>query len=203
MGGGVRRQLRHSDLAFLRASTIYALFLCSTTTSAGILEILFSVCSLTTDKNKVRTHASETKKSHQRGHCLRSVCIRISDCGSRWLYCFTDSTPRRRTSTREKKPVSYADQQASNDTRAESPLTDLEGTDDVPKIPAKRRRKKDVEPVVYDIPPVESKETTFKGRLGYACLNTILRLSKPDPVFCSRTCRKDTIHKNGIDFPKT
>lgn len=28
----------------------------------------------------------------------------------------------------------------------------------------------------------------FKGRLGYACLNTILRAQKP-PVFCSRTCR--------------
>lgn len=40
------------------------------------------------------------------------------------------------------------------------------------------------------------------GRLGYACLNTILRATKPEPIFCSRTCRKDTIHKNGIDFAK-
>lgn len=28
----------------------------------------------------------------------------------------------------------------------------------------------------------------YKGKLGYACLNTILRTKKP-PVFCSRTCR--------------
>ncbi len=42
----------------------------------------------------------------------------------------------------------------------------------------------------------------YTGRLGYACLNTVLRAIKPDPIFCSRTCRKDTIHKNGIDFAK-
>ena len=40
------------------------------------------------------------------------------------------------------------------------------------------------------------------GRLGYACLNTVLRAIKPEPIFCSRTCRKDTIHKNGLDFAK-
>ena len=38
--------------------------------------------------------------------------------------------------------------------------------------------------------------------MGYACLNTILRNSKPDPTFCSRTCRLDTIRKNGLDFAK-
>ncbi|OBZ76444.1 UV-damage endonuclease [Grifola frondosa] len=39
----------------------------------------------------------------------------------------------------------------------------------------KRRTKKNLMPVVYEIPPVESQITTFKGRLGYACLNTVLR----------------------------
>ncbi|KAL7275966.1 hypothetical protein RUND412_001066 [Rhizina undulata] len=34
----------------------------------------------------------------------------------------------------------------------------------------------------------------WKGRLGFACLNTYLRTSNP-PVFCSRTCRIDTIIK--------
>lgn len=77
-------------------------------------------------------------------------------------------TPRRRKSARAKKSVSYADQQDSEekDVREESPLTDLEAQDedDAPKSPVKkRRRKKDLEPVVYDIPPVENKETTFKG----------------------------------------
>ncbi|KAI1135606.1 UV-endonuclease UvdE [Hypoxylon sp. FL0543] len=39
-------------------------------------------------------------------------------------------------------------------------------------------------------PPVNSDELPlpWKGRLGYACLNTYLRLSNP-PVFSSRTCR--------------
>ncbi|KAI5285290.1 UV-damage endonuclease, partial [Ascosphaera aggregata] len=32
----------------------------------------------------------------------------------------------------------------------------------------------------------------WKGRLGYACLNTYLRTSNP-PIFCSRTCRMNSI----------
>ncbi|KAI9509535.1 UV-endonuclease UvdE-domain-containing protein [Russula earlei] len=110
--------------------------------------------------------------------------------------------------------------------REESPLTESEDDQHRPK---KRRRKtnsKVVEPVTYDIPPVESKTTTFlgffssqniflrlityacsiPGRLGYACLNTVLRAVKPDPIFCSRkpnrTCRINTILKHGLDFAK-
>ncbi|KAI0729555.1 UV-endonuclease UvdE-domain-containing protein [Fomitopsis betulina] len=83
-------------------------------------------------------------------------------------------------------------------TRDESPLTDLEE----PVKKKRTRRKKVADPVVYDIPPVERKETQFTGRLGYACLNTIMRAMKPEPVFCSRTCRLDTIKKNGIEFAK-
>ena len=47
----------------------------------------------------------------------------------------------------------------------ESPLTELEDEQPLsPSPPKKRRRKtKVVEPVVYDIPPVESKMTTFRG----------------------------------------
>ncbi|KAI5837143.1 UV-endonuclease UvdE-domain-containing protein [Morchella snyderi] len=36
----------------------------------------------------------------------------------------------------------------------------------------------------------------WKGRIGYACLNTYLRSATP-PIFCSRTCRIDTILKQG------
>ncbi|KAH9993331.1 UV-endonuclease UvdE-domain-containing protein [Russula compacta] len=86
--------------------------------------------------------------------------------------------------------------------REESPLTELE--DDQPALPPKKRRRKTkaIEPVVYDIPPVESKTTTYRGRLGYACLNTVLRASKPDSIFCSRTCRINTILKHGLGFAK-
>lgn len=53
------------------------------------------------------------------------------------------------------------------DTGNESPLTDLEDEEypqEVESTPKKRRRrKKDLEPVVYDIPPVENKETSFRG----------------------------------------
>ncbi|KAK9727366.1 hypothetical protein K7432_001899 [Basidiobolus ranarum] len=52
---------------------------------------------------------------------------------------------------------------------------------------------------------IESKEKLpFTGRLGYACLNTYLRKrKKQDPVFCSRTCRIDTIKQKGIEYVKS
>ncbi|CAK5281300.1 unnamed protein product [Mycena citricolor] len=77
------------------------------------------------------------------------------------------------------------------------------------EVVKKVRKKREPKPEpVYIIPDVERKETSFKGRLGYACLNTILRNKKPakDAVFCSRTCRRaiilDSIKKNGIDWVK-
>ncbi|PRP89775.1 hypothetical protein PROFUN_00117 [Planoprotostelium fungivorum] len=47
--------------------------------------------------------------------------------------------------------------------------------------------------------PLPKKTTTFKGRLGYACLNTVLRKMKPEPIFCSRTCRLATAREGGKD----
>ncbi|KAL2840191.1 UV-endonuclease UvdE-domain-containing protein [Aspergillus pseudoustus] len=46
-------------------------------------------------------------------------------------------------------------------------------------------------------PPVNSSylPLPWKGRLGYACLNTYLRYSNP-PIFCSRTCRIASILEN-------
>ena len=41
--------------------------------------------------------------------------------------------------------------------------------------------------------------SAFPHRLGYACLNTVLRQMKP-PVFCSRTTRIATITANGSDI---
>ncbi|ORX93779.1 UV-endonuclease UvdE [Basidiobolus meristosporus CBS 931.73] len=44
----------------------------------------------------------------------------------------------------------------------------------------------------------------FVGRLGYACLNTYLRKrKKQEPIFCSRTCRIDTIKQKGMDYVKS
>ncbi|KAK7060460.1 hypothetical protein VNI00_001225 [Paramarasmius palmivorus] len=71
--------------------------------------------------------------------------------------------------------------------------------------PKKTRKPRAPKPEpVYIIPDVEKKETRFRGRLGYACLNTVLRNKKPasDSVFCSRTCRIDSIKKNGMDWVK-
>ncbi|ODN74488.1 UV damage endonuclease UvdE, variant [Cryptococcus amylolentus CBS 6039] len=67
----------------------------------------------------------------------------------------------------------------------------------------KKKRKARVYPKkVYEIPDVERKTTHFKGRLGYACLNTVLRGNKPDSIFCSRTCRIASIEEEGMELPK-
>lgn len=78
-------------------------------------------------------------------------------------------TPRR--SGRTRTVVNYSDQVAIEkhgermDLGTESPLTDLEPEESAEPPPKKKRRKrvKAIEPVVYDIPPVETKMTTFKG----------------------------------------
>ncbi|WVR08036.1 UV damage endonuclease UvdE [Kwoniella sp. DSM 27419] len=80
----------------------------------------------------------------------------------------------------------------------DEPEYDSEGNEIV-----KKKRKPKVYPKkVYDIPDVERKTTTFKGRLGYACLNTVLRGNKPDSIFCSRTCRIASIEEEGMELPK-
>ncbi|OAX39787.1 UV-endonuclease UvdE [Rhizopogon vinicolor AM-OR11-026] len=87
--------------------------------------------------------------------------------------------------------------------KRQAPLTDNAELFD--EQPRKKKRQRALKPEpVYDIPEVERKETTFRGRLGYACLNTVLRNKKPadEAIFCSRTCRIDTIKKNGIEWVK-
>ncbi|KAF9010589.1 UV-endonuclease UvdE-domain-containing protein [Cyathus striatus] len=67
-----------------------------------------------------------------------------------------------------------------------------------------KRKRRHAESPTYVIPDIETKKTTFKGRLGYACINTVLRNKKParEAIFCSRTCRIDTLKKNGMDWLK-
>lgn len=82
-----------------------------------------------------------------------------------------------RTLGRAQTVVNHASQTTARgptDSGSESPLTDLESEADTePPPPKKRRRKgKVAEPVVYDIPPVETKTSTFKGKSGvkfFAC----------------------------------
>jgi len=85
----------------------------------------------------------------------------------------TEVTTRR--SGRSRAVVNYASQVAieepgeTTDPGSESPLTDLESegeADTKPPPPKKRRKVKVAVPVVYDIPPVETKTSTFKGKKG-------------------------------------
>lgn len=94
----------------------------------------------------------------------------------------------------------------------ESDLTPTEDLDQDQSASKKRKKtqrkpRKPKEPIVYDIPDIpqaEKKMTTFKGRLGYACLNTVLRNKRParEAIFCSRTLRIDTIKQKGVDYMK-
>ena len=71
-----------------------------------------------------------------------------------------------------------------------SALTPAEDLEEKPKKQRKPRKPRPPKPEpVYEIPEIEKLPNSgYQGRLGYACLNTILRKKKP-PVFCSRTCR--------------
>ncbi|KAF3384518.1 hypothetical protein F1880_003065 [Penicillium rolfsii] len=74
--------------------------------------------------------------------------------------------------------------------RVEAAL-DPESDEDVPVDP------EELQEALTRPPPVNSSylPLPWKGRLGYACLNTYLRYSNP-PVFCSRTCRIASILEN-------
>ena len=99
--------------------------------------------------------------------------------------------PRR--SGRTRTVVNYASQAATEgepiDLGAGSPLTDLESEETTEPPPKKkqRRRVKVVEPVVYDIPPVETKTTTFEGT-NQVSMSTLARAYKgPTRSFGIRT----------------
>lgn len=80
----------------------------------------------------------------------------------------------------------------------DEPQYDDEGNE----IVKRKRKPREYPKKVYEIPDVERKTTTFRGRLGYACLNTVLRANKPESIFCSRTCRIASIEEEGIELPK-
>ncbi|KAH8177058.1 UV-endonuclease uvdE domain-containing protein [Sarocladium implicatum] len=87
----------------------------------------------------------------------------------------------------EKAPIDgYEAELAAGD------MAEAKGEDDKAERGAKRPP-----PVNSDVLPLP-----WKGRLGYACLNTYLRTSSP-PVFSSRTCRMASIieHRHPLQDP--
>ncbi|CAG8152105.1 unnamed protein product [Penicillium salamii] len=108
---------------------------------------------------------------------------------------------------RESSGLDAADMASANSTKSEEKPVDILN-EDVPSAEsmASLDPESDVEiPLEADElkealgrpPPVHSSylPLPWKGRLGYACLNTYLRYSTP-PVFCSRTCRIASILEN-------
>ncbi|KIR31689.1 UV damage endonuclease UvdE [Cryptococcus deuterogattii MMRL2647] len=107
-----------------------------------------------------------------------------------------ESTVTAEIEEQEKKPKKKAAKKSR--IAKDEPQYDEEGNEIV-----KRNRKPRVYPKkIYEIPDVQRKTTTFRGRLGYACLNTVLRANKPNSIFCSRTCRIASIEEEGLELPK-
>ncbi|KAF4218360.1 hypothetical protein CNMCM8980_002568 [Aspergillus fumigatiaffinis] len=79
----------------------------------------------------------------------------------------------------------------SNDEPSQDVPSDPESDDDVPV------EAEELQDALSRPPPVNSSylPLPWRGRLGYACLNTYLRNATP-PVFCSRTCRIASILEN-------
>ncbi|KAF4157015.1 hypothetical protein CNMCM6069_006184 [Aspergillus lentulus] len=79
----------------------------------------------------------------------------------------------------------------SNDAPSQDVPSDPESDDDVPV------EAEELQDALSRPPPVNSSylPLPWRGRLGYACLNTYLRNANP-PVFCSRTCRIASILEN-------
>ncbi|KAI4675171.1 UV-damage endonuclease [Alternaria novae-zelandiae] len=76
--------------------------------------------------------------------------------------------------------------------------------DDVDNLEAEDEDEAEVQEALSRPPPVNSEylPLPWKGRLGYACLNTYLRSATP-PVFSSRTCRIASIieHRHPLKDP--
>ncbi|PWN25914.1 UV-endonuclease UvdE [Jaminaea rosea] len=69
----------------------------------------------------------------------------------------------------------------------------------IPEVAEYRDFSKEYRP--EDIVAQQQRSAGFRGRLGYACLNTVLRTQDP-PIFSSRTARLKTIDEKGLDFVK-
>ncbi|KAG6375502.1 UV-endonuclease UvdE [Boletus reticuloceps] len=104
----------------------------------------------------------------------------------------------------DKRPGEERHSKSRNTRKPRKRATSQENTVTDSEVPPKKRKRACKPEPIYIIPDVEKKATPFRGRLGYACLNTVLRTRKPanEAIFCSRTCRIDTIKKNGIDWVK-
>lgn len=84
------------------------------------------------------------------------------------------------------------------------PKPGVEGLDDPEAEGEEEADEEEIKEAMLRPPPVNSDylPLPWKGRLGYACLNTYLRYSNP-PVFSSRTCRIASIleHRHPLKDP--
>ncbi|KAJ4490928.1 UV-endonuclease UvdE-domain-containing protein [Lentinula aciculospora] len=136
----------------------------------------------------------------KRKRISKEMPAEFEDDGLSELSWLDDGIVQQKTKKKKRKAGS---QNSKNVAETVNVDIDEEAYEEVKIKKARKPRQPKSEPV-YVIPDVERRETKFRGRLGYACLNTILRNKRPasEAVFCSRTCRIDSIKKNGLDWVK-
>ncbi|KAG2232557.1 hypothetical protein INT48_000937 [Thamnidium elegans] len=93
------------------------------------------------------------------------------------------------------KTITSADDILQHALESVSPLSDEYIPKQEPTIKTEDRLNQLIDTPRY----VHPNPTQFKGRLGYACINTYLRKQKPS-VFSARTCRLDTVEKKGEGY---
>ncbi|OJJ44974.1 hypothetical protein ASPZODRAFT_17884 [Penicilliopsis zonata CBS 506.65] len=151
--------------------------------------------------NGPQASANTRAFAHHPGLALRGVCrvvsarIHSSSCSTAEL----SSTPvsNSRVSEEVTEQFGYYSDMAVADEAKHGPLADDEVAVDPESDVDVPLEAEELQNALSRPPPVNSDylPLPWKGRLGYACLNTYLRYSNP-PVFCSRTCRIASILEN-------
>jgi UV DNA damage endonuclease len=121
------------------------------------------------------------------------------------------TTPAKKASSTPKKKTALKSNGNTSNVKEEAEVERLDEDGEViPKTPTKADKHRARDALAAERyanfeerpPPIDSDyvPVPWKGRLGYACLNTILR-SRKAPVFCSRTTRIATIQKEDHGMP--
>lgn len=132
----------------------------------------------------VKGGAEATPKTPaKKGRAKKEPVVKVEEDADATSVASTTTTPNK--ATKKKKTTGEAgDPEADEDDEAADP--------------------EEIKAALARPPPVNSSylPLPWKGRLGYACLNTYLRASNP-PIFSSRTCRIQSIleHRHPLQYP--
>nr|POE65912.1 uv-damage endonuclease [Quercus suber] len=157
-------------------------------------------------KTAVKTEGAdaETSKPAKKSRA-RSVKVEVHETGSDAVV----DAPKAATKGKGKQKIKHEDEEAGEtaDVKPTTKKANKKADDEFQDPEAEHDEEVDEEDFKQALarpPPVHSDylPLPWRGRLGYACLNTYLRNSTP-PIFCSRTCRIQSIleHRHPLQDP--